>query len=96
MKKSNETDAADIATWLARETGHPTGDEEVATEGGYDESKGIGLPQAKHEEMRRFFDGLEVERALKEKRSASALEAVDEADEMNKALKNSIPPGGGY
>ena len=104
MSMPDKNAAADVAQWLARETGHTPGaeegysDESVETED--DMPKGMGLPNAKHEKMRRFFDGLHVEKSLTEKRRADALGAVDEADQMNQALKGAIspqtPPGGGY
>jgi len=92
-----KTDPEEIATWLARETGHAP-----EAEGGYEGEeveeapRKIGLPQDKHEKMRRFFDGLHVEKAMTEKRQADALSAVDEAEQMNEALKKATPPGGGY
>lgn len=93
-----KTDPEEIATWLARETGHAPGTEE-----GYEDEETVeetprrfGLPQDKHEKMRRFFDGLHVEKAMTEKRQAEAMSAVDEAEQMNEALKGAIPPGGGY
>lgn len=98
MGNMDKTSAEDVAMWLGRETGHAP----EATEGydeekkGYDAENGIGLPQGDHEKMRRFFDGLHVEKALTEKRRNEALDMVDEADQMNQDLKKIVPPGGGY
>lgn len=89
-----KNDAEDVAKWLARETGHvPEADEgyEEETEA-EEETPRLGLPNKKHEQMRRFFDGLEIEKGLTAKRRAESMDAIDEADEMNKALKGSLPP----
>ena len=98
-----KNDAEAVSQWLARETGHvPEADEgyEEGEETEAGEIPHLGLPNPKHEKMRRFFDGLEVEKGLTAKRRAESMEAIDEADEMNKALKGSIPPttppGGGF
>lgn len=96
-----DTNPEDIATWLARETGHtPVGDEGYGDEETTEGPRKIGLPQDKHEKLRRFFDGLHIEKGLTEKRRAESLDAVDETDEMNKALQKSIqpttPPTGAY
>lgn len=80
-----DTSPEDIATWLARETGHvPEAD------AGYEEPKSLGLPNQSHEGLRKFFDGLHVEKALTEKRRNEALSAVDDAEEMHKALGESV------
>lgn len=93
----DKTSAEDVATWLARETGHvPEAEEGYEGEtGGYDAEKGAGLPNPKHEKLRRFFDGLHVQKTLDEKRRSEAISQVDEAEEMNKALRDAVPPGGG-
>jgi len=90
----DKTNPEDIASWLGRETGHtPEADEgyegEVQTE-----DEGFGLPNPKHEKLRRFFDGIDVEKQLTAKRRATALSQVDEAEKMNQALMGAIPPGG--
>lgn len=88
-----DTNPEDVATWLARETGHaPEAEEGYEGKG---EAKGapraIGLPQDKHEKMRRFFDGLHVEKALTEKRRGEAIDDLDEADKFNEALRTAAP-----
>lgn len=85
-----KTSSKDVASWLARETGHVPEDEET-TEGTYSSEEGIGLPNPKHEKLRRFFDGLNIEKGLTERRRADALSAIDETAEMNKALKGALP-----
>lgn len=101
-----ETNPEDVAKWLARETGHaPEAEEGYSEEATEEGPRKIGLPQDKHEKLRRFFDGLHVERSLQERRRAESLNAVDEADMMNQSLKAAIPqgpqapttpPGGGF
>lgn len=93
-----KTDPEEIATWLARETGHAPGTEEGYEEEGAEEAapRAIGLPQDKHEKMRRFFDGLHVEKAMTEKRRSDALTDMDEAEKMNEALKKATPEAGAY
>lgn len=92
-----DTNPEDIAQWLARETGHTPESDEGYTEGEIEDGpRKIGLPQDKHEKLRRFFDGMHVERALTEKRRAEALQEVDEAEAMNQALKGATPQGGAY
>ena len=99
MKKN---DAADVAQWLARETGHvPEADEGYGEgEASYDADKGVGLPNKNHERMRRFFDGLNVEQAMTERRRMDAMMDIDEAEMQKQALRGAIPeqtpPGGGY
>lgn len=101
-----DTSPEDVAKWLATETGHnPEADEGYEDEKTEEGPRAIGLPQDKHEKMRRFFDGLHVEKALTEKRRAESVDALDETDEFNKALMKAAPqpgqpgqtpPGGGY
>lgn len=91
-----DTSVEDVTTWLARETGHaPEADEGYEVDG-EEPASSFGLPNPKHEKMRRFFDGLQVEKQLKAKRDEEALSMVDEAEEMNNALKGAIKPTGGY
>lgn len=88
-----DTNPEDIATWLARETGHaPVGDEGYGDDEATEGPRKIGLPQDKHEKLRRFFDGLHVEKGLTEKRRAGALDAVDETEKMNQSLQQAIQP----
>lgn len=95
-----DTSPEDVALWLARETGHTAeGPEGYETKGAEMEEEGprrIGLPQDNHEKLRRFFDGLNIEKAMTEKRRASAIDKMDETAQMNEALKQATPPGGGY
>lgn len=95
---ANDPNAEDVASWLGRETGHvPEADEEAHE--GYeageeaDGSRPLGLPNANHEKLRQFFDGLHIEKSLTEKRRAEALAPLDEADQMNEALKGAISKG---
>lgn len=98
-----DTNPEDISTWLARETGHgDVSDEGYGEEKAEEGPRPIGLPKDNHEKMRRFFDGLNVEKSLTEKRRSEALTDLDEAEAMNEALKRSIQPpqqapqGGAY
>lgn len=94
-----DTSPEDIADWLATETGHEAeegyGEEDTEKEGEIGPRR-LGLPQDKHEKMRRFFDGLHVEKALAEKRRNEPLQMMDEAEQMNEALKKATPEAGGY
>lgn len=91
-----DTNAEDVAKWLGRETGHvPEADE------GYDEDEKaehepgrIGLPNAHNDRMRKFFDGLHLEKALTEKRRQKSVESLGEAEKMDEALRGSL--GAGY
>jgi hypothetical protein len=93
---AKDTSAEDVASWLGRETGHSPDStdgysEDEATEG--EEPRSLGLPNANHEKLRQFFDGLHIEKSLTEKRRADALAPLDEADQMNEALKGAISKG---
>lgn len=87
-KKANQ-EAEDIATWLARETGHtdgPDGDTEEPDEG-------IGLPQKRKAELDQFFSGLEVEKAMRNQRRQEAVADVDDAAELRKAIAPRLSEG---
>jgi len=94
-----KTNPEDIANWLAVETGHEADETDEVEKGEgaeeSDEMPHLGLPNATHEKMRRFFDGLHVEKALTEKRRNDTMGMIDEAEKQNEALKSAIPPGGG-
>jgi len=99
---STATSAEDVATWLARETGHsPSSNEGYAapdtsasSDTAASDQQGYGLPNKNHEKLRRFFDGLHIQNAMNAKRKADALNNMDETQQMNDALKQALPQPG--
>lgn len=92
MEKSSKKNGADeVAAWLSRETGHTDTPDE-----GYDPDAGMaGLPKKRKEDLGRFFDGLEVEKAMRAQRREEAVASVDEAAELRKAIAPRLTEGPG-
>jgi hypothetical protein len=83
-----DTSPEDITSWLARETGHVPEADEGYTEDSETKAPGrLGLSDPHKDKMRKFFDGLHLEKALTDKRRESSVTAVDEAEEMNEQLR---------
>lgn len=99
-KKKIALDAEAITEWLGRDTGHEEAgyDAEGDIEEPEEQEPKLGLPQPKHEELRKFFDGLNIEQQLTKKRRENAMEDVDMAEELSKAVGPVTPKpmGGGY
>lgn len=81
-KKNEDVEA--IAEWLATETGH-TGETETEEEGPKQH-----LPTQRRENMRQFFDGIDLEKKMTERRRNKAMEPIEQADELMKAVQQ--PP----
>lgn len=83
-----QNDPEAIAQWLAMETGH------VADGEAYEEEEEQPkLPIARRANLRQFFDGIDVEKKLTERRRAKAMEPLDQADALMKAVQE--PPAAG-
>lgn len=87
--KKGASSAEDVATWLARETGHV----DIPEEGYGEEDKPSMLPAKKRKSLSKFFDGLQVEKAMQEQRRGEALADVDDAAALRQAIAPRLSEG---
>lgn len=86
--KGKASDAEAIAEWLGRETGHtPEADE------GYGDQPVLDMPTKRRADLGQFFDGLHVQKEMQARRRDEAVTALDEADELRKAIAPTLNQG---
>lgn len=86
-KKMNNVE--ELTTWLARETGHI----EVPDEGYGEVEPKLNFQQKKRKDLGKFFDGLQVEKAMQDHRRSEAMADVDDAAALRQAIAPRMSEG---
>lgn len=80
--------AEEVATWLARETGHVDAPDEA-----YEGPDKMDLPVKRRKDLGQFFDGLHVQKEMQTRRREEAVSALDDADELRKSIAPRLTEG---